>query len=159
MKLSDNDFQILRLTDAFYKAYPNPPHVEILKKKQRAYNCILFQSHYDYFVCVPYRTEISHAYAYHFKNSRRARKHKSGLDYTKILIINKLDYIDRCDAIIDNDEFNETMINLEKIKREALRYVEEYVDHKNGANVLHPEEYRRRYTYSTLKYFHKELGL
>ena len=39
MILSENDYQILKLTDAFYKAYPNPPYREILKKKQRAYNC------------------------------------------------------------------------------------------------------------------------
>ena len=42
MILSENDYQILKLTDAFYKAYPNPPYREILKKKQRAYNCLLF---------------------------------------------------------------------------------------------------------------------
>ena len=34
MILSENDYQILKLTDAFYKAYPNPPYREILKKKQ-----------------------------------------------------------------------------------------------------------------------------
>ena len=46
MNLPENDYQILRLTDAFYNAYPNPPYKEILKKKQRAYNCLLLQTHY-----------------------------------------------------------------------------------------------------------------
>ena len=46
ISLPDNDYQILRLTDAFYNAYPNPPYIEILKKKKRAYNCLLFQTHY-----------------------------------------------------------------------------------------------------------------
>ena len=32
MNLPENDYQILKLTDAFYKAYPNPPYTEILKK-------------------------------------------------------------------------------------------------------------------------------
>lgn len=82
MNLPDSDFQILKLTEDFYNAYPNPPYLEILKKEQRAYNCILFQTHYNYYICVPYRTEISHTYAYHFKNSVRSRKHRSGLDYT-----------------------------------------------------------------------------
>ena len=77
MILSENDYQILKLTDAFYKAYPNPPYREILKKKQRAYNCLLFQTHYNYFICIPYRTEISHRYAFHFTNTLRAKKHKS----------------------------------------------------------------------------------
>ena len=38
MNLPENDYQILKLTDAFYKTYPNPPHIEILKKNQRAYS-------------------------------------------------------------------------------------------------------------------------
>ena len=37
MSLQKNDYQILKLTDAFYNAYLNPPYKEILKKKQRAY--------------------------------------------------------------------------------------------------------------------------
>lgn len=159
MNLPENDFQILKLTDEFYNAYPNPPYTEILKKRQRAYNCILFQTHYEYYICVPYRTEISHGYAFHFRNSLRSRVHKSGLDYTKILIINKNEYIDNKDAIVDQDEYNETMLNLRRIKREALEFVEDYVAHVKGINILHPQEFRRRYLYSPLKYFHNELGI
>ena len=117
MGLPENDYQILRLTDDFYNAYPNPPYKEILKKKQRAYNCLLFQTHYDYFICIPYRTEISHQYAFHFTTTARSKAHKSGLDYSKIVIIAKTEYIDSTDAIIDKDEFNETMVNLERIKK------------------------------------------
>ena len=36
MNLPENDYQILKLTDAFYKAYPNPPYTEILKKKSKS---------------------------------------------------------------------------------------------------------------------------
>lgn len=42
------DYQILKLTDAFYKSYPNPPFTEILKKKERAYNCLLVQTEKEY---------------------------------------------------------------------------------------------------------------
>lgn len=129
MGLPENDFQILKLTDEFYNAYPNPPYTEILEKRKRAYNCILFQTHYDYYICVPYRTQISHNYAYHFRNSTRSRIHKSGLDYTKIVIINKSEYIDNIDALVDQDEYNETIINLKRIKREALEFVEDYIGH------------------------------
>ena len=38
MSLPENDYQILKLTDDFYNTYPNPPYIEILKKKQRAYS-------------------------------------------------------------------------------------------------------------------------
>ena len=159
MSLPENDYQILKLTDDFYNTYPNPPYIEILKKKQRAYNCILFQTHYGYFICVPYRTEITHKYAYHFKNSARSVMHKSGLDYTKIVIITDAGFIDTQDALIDKDEYNETMVNLEKIKAEALAFVEEYVLHIKGERLLHPKEFKRRYLFSPLKYFHAEMGV
>ena len=159
MSLPENDYQILKLTDDFYNTYPNPPYIEILEKKQRAYNCILFQTHYGYFICVPYRTEISHKYAYHFKNSARSIMHKSGLDYTKIVLITDTRFIDTQDALIDKDEYNETMVNLEKIKAEALAFVEEYVSHIKGEQLLHQKEFKRRYLFSPLKYFHAEMGV
>ena len=159
MILPENDYQILKLTDVFYQAYPNPPYKEILKKNQRAYNCLLFQSHYDYFICIPYRSEINHKYAFHFSNTVRSRAHKSGLDYSKIVIIDKTEYIDSVNAIIDKDEFNETMVNLERIKKEALEFVEDYIFHMNGIKKLHKREFDRRYTFSPLQYFHNELRI
>ena len=95
MGLPENDYQILQLSSAFYRHYKSPPYHEILKKNNRPYNCLLFQTHYDYYICIPYRTEISHSYAYRFKNSKRSRKHKSGLDYTKIVIINNSFFFNR----------------------------------------------------------------
>ena len=159
MSLPENDYQILKLTESFYNAYPNPPYSEILKKKQRSYNCLLFQTHYDYFICIPYRSEINHKYAFHFTDTFRSRTHKSGLDYSKIVIITKTDYIDVSGAIIDKDEFNETMVNLERIKKEALDFVEDYVAHMNGIRLLHKKEFDRRYRFSPLKYFHNELEI
>ena len=159
MVLPENDYQILKLTDAFYNAYPKQLYPEILEKRKRAYNCILFQTHYDYYICVPYRTEITHKYAYHFKKSLRSKMYRSGLDYTKIIIIQDGTYIDTKDALLDKDEYNETMINIEKIKRESLIFVEDYVMHIQGVKLLQPQEFVRRYNYSTLQYFHKELGI
>ena len=159
MSLPESDFQILRLTDLFYDDYPNSEYKEIMIKRQRAYNCLLFQTHYDYFICIPYRTEIIHDNAFHFKKSVRSRRHKSGLDYSKIIIINNTDYLDKENALIDKDEFNETIINLERIKKEALQFVEDYINHMQGTVKLHPAEFRRRYQFTALQYFHKELGI
>ena len=159
MSLPESDYQILKLTDVFYREYPNPLYNEILKKNNRAYNCLLFQSHYDYFICIPYRSEISHKYAFHFTNTTRSKEHKSGLDYSKIVIITKTDYIDSLDAIIDKDEIKETMVNLKQIKKEALDFVEDYVLHMKGIKMLHEREFERRYGFSSLKYFHRELGI
>ena len=159
MGLPDNDYQILKLSNKFYERYPDPPYTEILKKNSRAYTCLLFQTHYDYFICIPYRSEIIHNYAYHFRNSKRSVKHKSGLDYTKMIIIKDLSLVDNKDAMIDKDEFKETVKNLEIIKRESLTFLEEYIRHCTGEKLLSKEEYRRRYRFSSLKYFHKELEI
>ncbi len=151
------DHQVLRLTEAFYNDYPNKEYGEILKKAERPYNCLLIQTAYEYFICVPYRTEISHGYAYKFTRSKRSRRHRSGLDYTKIVIVAKQEYLDTSPALVDADEYKETMMNIERIAREAHTFVEQYVRHWNGEQVLHPSEFKRRYQFSPLKYFHKEL--
>ena len=80
-----SDFQILKLADAFYEAYPNPPFKEIMTKRQRAYDCLLLQTEKELLVCIPY--------AYHFKKSARSRKFRSGLDYSKAVIIRNMEYI------------------------------------------------------------------
>ena len=93
--LPEYDFQVLKLTQEFYNKYTNPPYVEIETKENRRYNCLLIQTHYDYFICVPFRSRVNHKYAYHFTKSERSKRGKSALDYSKIVIINTTDYIDK----------------------------------------------------------------
>ena len=159
MKIPESDYQIVQLSDDFYHVYKSPPYEELLKKNNRPYNCLLFQTHYDFFICIPYRTEITHIYAYRFKKSSRSQKHKSGLDYTKIVIINNNKFIDDKTVVIDKDEYNETIKSSQKIKQDALKYVEDYIAYINGTSPLAHQEFNRRYHYSTLKYFHNELGI
>lgn len=156
---SDNfKYQILQLTDLFYDKYPNPPYIEILKKKQRAYNCLLIHTR-EYFICLPYRSEVTHSYAYHFTSTIRSRTNKSGLDYTKIVIIQNHDYFSGNHAIVDNDEYRETVMNINRIIREASCFVNDYIGHIKGTNLLHSREFSRRYQYSPLKYFHDVLDI
>lgn len=155
----ENEYRILRLTEDFYNDYPNPPYIEILKKRQRAYNCLIFPTQSKCFICIPYRTEINHSYAYHFTSSVRSRAHRSGLDYTKIVIITQNKYLDSLPAIIDQDEFLETIRNIDRIKITAIQFVEDYINHIKGMKTLHYREFSRRYQYSPLKYFHSELGI
>ena len=54
------DYQILKLTDAFYNTYSKEEYPELLLKSGRSYNCLLIESHYGYFICVPFRTNIRH---------------------------------------------------------------------------------------------------
>lgn len=156
---SNYEYYILRLADAFYCAYPNPPYSEILNKKRRAYSCLLLLPQPQYYICIPYRTEISHPYAFHFQKSKRSRSHRSGLDHTKLVIIQNLDYLEKKQAVIDHDEYVETINNIDKIVRDAVRFIDEYCGYITGKNCLHKSEYERRYQFSPLKYFHQELGI
>ncbi|MCM1386707.1 MAG: hypothetical protein NC231_05240 [Bacillus sp. (in: Bacteria)] len=154
------DYQILNLTNKFYSDYPDPPYKEIVRKNSRPYNCLLVQSHYGYFICIPYRSHISHKYAFKFKNSIRSKKTSSGLDYSKIVIITNKEYIGSTDAIIDKDEFNETRNNIEYIKNDAQQYIDNYVNYLMGRAVKYDKrEFERIYGYSTLQYFHNELEI
>lgn len=151
--------EILRLSKEFYDSYPKSEYPELLQKAERPYACLLIELRNDYYICIPYRTHIDHQNSYRFKKSIRSKENKSGLDYTKIAIVNDRDYIDKKPALIDKDEFNETMINLDKIVSSALKYIDTYICHISGDKPIHEKEFVRKYKYSTLPYFHKELGI
>lgn len=57
-----------------------------------------------------------------YRTSQRSRKSKSGLDYSKIIIITNSDYIRENDAIVDKDEYNETVSNIELIKKGTVNW-------------------------------------
>ena len=93
------------------------------------------------------------------KKSKRSQSHKSELDYQKIIILKNLDYIDDKPAVVDNDEYKETYKNLERIKRESLQFVEDYIKHHTGEKILNEKEFDRRYKFSSLQYSHTELKI
>ena len=79
------------------------------------------------------------------KHSIRSKRTNSELDYSKILIIRKSEYIGSTDAIVDKDEFNET----------RDKYIDNYVDGLLGkATKFDKKKFKRVYEYSTLQYFH-----
>jgi len=153
-----HDFEIRELTQLFYSDYPSSKFSEIVHKNSRPYDVVVFEMTPDYFVCIPFRTNINHNNCFHFKNSHRSLMNKSGLDYSKILIIRNPKYIGGY-AIIDSDEASEFRKNLHNIHKDAFSYIETYKNHINGFKQLHPEMFKRKYGYTTLKYFHSELGI
>lgn len=154
------DYQILNLTSKFYNTYPDPPYSEIIRKNTRPYNCLLIQSHYDYFIAIPYRSNINHKYSYRFKYSRRSQRTHSGLDYTKLVIIKNLDYVGNLNAVVDADEYKETRDKIDYIKKDVLTYITDYIEYIQGrSNKYDEKSFQRAYEFSTLKYFHRELGI
>lgn len=150
--------KVLRLTQKFYLNYPKAKYPELMEKQARAYACLLIDCR-DYYISIPYRSNVLHKNAYHFRRSQRSINNKSGLDYSKIAIIKNPDYIEKVPAVIDQDEYNETMININKIVNDAVNYVDTYIKHTTGKKTLHPREYARQYGYSTLPYFNDVLGI
>ena len=155
----DYDYQILKLTSKFYQKYSPTQYPEMLLKESRAYNCLLIDLHYDYYICIPFRTEMHHQNGYKFKMSARSRQHQSGLDYSKIAIIKNREYIDTEDAVVDRDEYRETVSKMNRIVNDVNQYINDYVQHVTKEQLLNEKEFQRRYRYSTLQYFHQELSL
>lgn len=153
------DIHIYKLSDKFIEDHPSDEYPEIATKSNRPHCCLLIDTHRDYFICIPYRSHIHHKNAYLFHDSDRSRRDHSGLDYTKIAIINNTDYFSTEHARVDNDEYRETLNNSKHIVADAVKYVDRYIEHMNGSAPLSPEKFERAYKYTTLKYYHDILGI
>jgi hypothetical protein len=146
--------EICHLSAQFYADYPKSQYPEILAKISRPYSCLLIEYWNDLFLCIPYRSHVPHPYAYHFKNSARSKQNRSGLDYTKSILVQNPQYIETAvSAVVDQDEYKETIVNLPRIVQETYNYISDYNDDLNGVRKLHPKEWKRRYGRSTLPYF------
>ena len=76
-----------------------------------------------------------------------------------VILIKDNDYIDSQKAIVDQDEYKETMTHLSTIVSDVDQYINTYVAHVDGSQTLHPREYARKYQFSTLPYFHDILNI
>lgn len=134
--------------------YPEDEFPELMHKLGRPYSCLLIDTHEDYFICIPFRSHINHRNSFMFHGTQRSMKSKSGLDYTKIVLIKDEKYFDDKKAIVDQDEYNEVQIHLDEIVEEAVDYVNGYIAHVEKIKEMHPREFERKYKYSTLPYFY-----
>lgn len=153
------DYQLYKLSAKFFADYPHHKFPELLSKPDRPHYCLLIDTHCDYFICVPFRSNIEHNYAFKFKNTIRSSHSQSGLDYSKIAIINNLDYLNDANVVVDKDEYKIAIRNSKKIALQVMKYVETYVNHITNICPLNQKEYNRMYKFSTLPYFHDILNL
>ena len=146
--------EIHNLSSNFYMDYPSAEYPEISRKKGRPYSCLLIEYVDGLIICIPFRSHVRHKYAYHFRHSERAKRCQSGLDYTKTVLIKDNRYLDIATAaVVDQDEYKETIQNLPRIVKDITDYIEDYKNDLNGVVKLHPKEWQRRYGMSTLPYF------
>ena len=84
---------ICKLNEDFINDYPKAKYPELMNKLGCPYSCLLVDTKKNYFICIPFRSHISHKNSFMFHGTKRSRENKSGLDYTKIVLISKDNYI------------------------------------------------------------------
>jgi protein AbiQ len=144
--------QFFRLSSAFYAQYGR--FGEVLNKESRPYYVLLLEVD-TLTYAIPLRSHITHAYC-HIANPAI----KSGLDYSKaVIIIDKDKYVDPAPVTIRQNEFDVLKKREFQISQQFASYAASYKREilRRLENPALPESGLCRY--SSLKYFHKELGL
>ena len=138
------------LTKEFYEEYFNCS--EILKKEHRPCCVALFEVDGITFA-IPFRTHINHNNCYIFKKSTRSEN--SGLDFTKAVVIKDDTFIGE-ETWIESSEYSEFINKQKVISNRFKKFIENYKKW-----VKDPSYYRaeRIIKFSSLQYFHEELGL
>ena len=147
------DRKIKVLSEDFYINFDDNLHyAEILRKEDRPY-CILVIQVDKVKFAIPFRTNINHNHSYIFKDSNRGSK--SGLDFTKAVVITDDKYIGN-ETVIDSKEYREFINKINVIENRFLKFIKNYKKW-----IENPSYHRAENTmkYSSLQYFHKELGI
>lgn len=147
-------YELKYLSEEFYKKYNPVDYPEIEKKKERPYMVMLIKIENNTFA-LPFRTNVKHAACYRFKNSSRNTQSSTGLDYSKAVVIGDSKYLGNA-ATIDNKEYVELNNKYYFIMQQFKSYLGGYKKFINGE--LNKYE-AKKYQFSTLKYFHNELGI
>ena len=143
-----------RLNAAFYTQFGHCE--EILTKEERPYYVLILEI-YELTFAIPLRSNISHPFCYVADNSTG---NKCGLDYSKAVIItDPQKYIDPAAITIRQHEYNVLKQKEYLIKKQFSSFVKSYKKEiqRRKKNPMLPVSLLCRY--STLKYFHNELGL
>lgn len=147
-------YELKYLSEAFYQKYNPVNYPEIEQKKERPYMVMLIKIENNTFA-IPFRTNVRHTACYKFKNSSRNTQSSTGLDYSKAVIVNDAKYLGNT-ATIDNKEYIELNSKFYFIIRQFNSYLDGYKKFINGEL----NEYEaKKYQFSTLRYFHNELGI
>ena len=142
------------LSKIFYEKYNQVQYPEIEHKAQRPYIVLLIKIENNTFG-LPFRTNIKHNSCYKFKYSSRPTDSITGIDFSKAVVINDKTYIGDS-AEIDNKEYVELNDRIAFIISKFKTYVKGYYTYVSGK----ASEYQaNKYKYTTLRYFHNELGI
>lgn len=119
-------------------------------QKSRGYG-VVYLSFGELIFALPLRSNLNHPNG--FKTIFDG-KFWNGVDYSKALVVLHDDLEEGIFETRVQGEFDKIKANEEKIKSEFLEYLAEYVEAVQGGHSLH-----RKFNFTTLQYFHTELGL
>ncbi len=147
-------FTLNKLSMNFYESYPANVYTEIEYKPERPYIVMVIEIDGNRFA-LPFRTNIRHNYCYKFRNSGRETQSSTGIDFTKAVIVNDDSYIGE-HTTIDNKEYVELMNKFYFIVSKFKQYLNGYKEYRKfgGDEIL-----TRKYRFTTLKYFERELKI
>jgi len=125
-------------------------------QKNRGYG-IVFLTINSLIYAIPLRSNLNHSSGFKtiFIKDHNGNDSWCGLDYSKALVVEKDDIEKTSFKLRDSNEFNKIQKNKDKIEREFEKYVLGYI--KSVKNETSTTD--RRFKFSTLQYFHTELGL
>ena len=147
-------YKLNYLSADFYTDYKSTDYPEIENKANRPYMVMLIKIENNTFA-VPFRTNVPHNNCYKFKTSTRPTNSVTGIDYTKAVIANDSKYIG-APAQINNKEYVELNNNYGFIINQFKKFVADYIKYANSEKRYYAS---KKFQYTTLKYFHKELGI
>ena len=148
------NFELHYLSQSFYAKYNEIDYPEIEHKERRPYIVLLIRLHDNTFA-LPFRTNIRHNNCYKFRNSSRPTDAVTGIDFSKAVVVNDPSYIGE-HADIDNKEYIELSERSSFIISRFNTYLNGYYSYVSGRT--HAQQ-ARQYRYTSLQYFHKELGI
>lgn len=151
---SKKNYELHYLSDKFYDEYNEAEYPEILHKDKRPYMILLIKVESNTFG-LPLRTNIAHNNCYKFEYTSRSTDTITGIDFSKAVVIIDSEYIGS-EAEMDNKEYVELNNRINFIISRFRTYIKGYYLYASGK----ADKYQaKKYRFTTLKYFHKELGI
>ena len=108
---------------------------------------------------IPFKSNIRHNFSYitgEVFNSSLQKKERRGLDYTKAIIITKREYIDAKRPIFNDPKEKTAIFGKEHL---ILKGFKKFFNNYCSIVKREVKNMPTAYKFSTLQYFHKELGL
>ncbi len=120
--------------------------------KNRGYGVLYFK-HGEMIFALPLRSNLNHPHGLKTIFDKQTGQW-NGVDYSKVLIVEPDDLMPEAFKPRNPAEYDKIKDNSEKIKKEFFEYLAEYI-----VCIREGKDLERKFHFTTLQYFHRELGL